>query len=109
MHPAPDRSFSRTMSDSDSPHVNPAKCLIKTTKEKGRGVYGLSLFFFFKQKTAYEIAIAQHPAEIGYYGVVTAYAHLTGQSVPPLIGTGFTVIDKSNIDDPKVKKFIYSD
>jgi ribose transport system substrate-binding protein len=41
--------------------------------------------------------------------VVTAYAHLTGQSVPPLIGTGFTVIDKSNVDDPNVKKFIYSD
>jgi ribose transport system substrate-binding protein len=56
-----------------------------------------------------DIAIAQHPAEIGFYGVMTAYAHLTGQSVPPLIGTGFTVIDKSNIDDPKVKKFIYSD
>ncbi len=56
-----------------------------------------------------DIAIAQHPAEIGFYGVVTAYGHLTGQSVPPLIGTGFTVIDKSNIDDPKVKKFIYSD
>jgi ribose transport system substrate-binding protein len=56
-----------------------------------------------------DIAIAQHPAEIGFYGVVTAYAHLTGQSVPPLIGTGFTVIDKSNIDDPNVKKFIYSD
>jgi ribose transport system substrate-binding protein len=56
-----------------------------------------------------DIAIAQHPAEIGFYGVVTAYAHLTGQSGPPLIGTGFTVIDKSNIDDPKVKKFIYSD
>ena len=56
-----------------------------------------------------DIAIAQHPAEIGFYGVVTAFAHLTGHSVPPLIGTGFTVIDKSNIDDPKVKKFIYSD
>jgi len=56
-----------------------------------------------------DIAIAQHPAEIGFYGVVTAYAHLTGQSVPPLIGTGFTVIDKSNVDDPNVKKFIYSD
>jgi ribose transport system substrate-binding protein len=56
-----------------------------------------------------DIAIAQHPAEIGYFGVVSAYAHLTGQSVPPLIGTGFTVIDKSNIEDPKVKRFIYSD
>jgi ribose transport system substrate-binding protein len=56
-----------------------------------------------------DIAIAQHPAEIGYFGVVAAYAHLTGQSVPTLIGTGFTVIDKNNVDDPNVKRFIYSD
>jgi ribose transport system substrate-binding protein len=56
-----------------------------------------------------DIAIAQHPAEIGYFGVVAAFAHLTGQSVPALIGTGFTVIDKSNIDDPNVKRYIYSD
>ncbi|WP_315972583.1 ABC transporter substrate-binding protein [Rhizobium sp. NRK18] len=56
-----------------------------------------------------DLAIAQHPAEIGYYGVVTAYAHLTGNSVPTAIGTGFTVIDKANVDDPNVAKFIYSD
>jgi ribose transport system substrate-binding protein len=56
-----------------------------------------------------DIAIAQHPAEIGYFGVVAAYAHLTGQSVPTLIGTGFTVIDKNNVDDPNVKRYIYSD
>jgi ribose transport system substrate-binding protein len=56
-----------------------------------------------------DIAIAQHPAEIGYFGVVAAYAYLTGQSIPTLIGTGFTVIDKSNVDDPNVKRFIYSD
>lgn len=56
-----------------------------------------------------DIAIAQHPAEIGFFGVVAAYAHLTGQSIPTLIGTGFTVIDKSNVDDPNVKRFIYSD
>lgn len=55
-----------------------------------------------------DIAIAQHPAEIGYYGVVTAYAHITGQSVPPAIGTGFTVIDSANVDDPEIQKFIYS-
>jgi len=55
----------------------------------------------------FEIAIAQHPAEIGYYGVVTAYAYLTGNSVPTLIGTGFTVMTKDNIDDPDVKKFLY--
>ncbi|MGI9332936.1 MAG: ABC transporter substrate-binding protein [Gammaproteobacteria bacterium] len=56
-----------------------------------------------------DMAIAQHPAEIGYYGVVTAYATLTGQSIPTSIGTGFTVMDASNIDDPEVQKFIYSD
>ncbi|MEZ5669342.1 MAG: ABC transporter substrate-binding protein [Alphaproteobacteria bacterium] len=56
-----------------------------------------------------DMAIAQHPAEIGYYGVVSAYAHLTGQSIPIAIGTGFTVIDASNVDDPEVQKFIYSE
>lgn len=52
-------------------------------------------------------AIAQHPAEIGFYGVMSAYAHLTGQSIPTTIGTGFTVMDKSNIDRPEVAKFVY--
>ncbi len=56
-----------------------------------------------------DMAIAQHPAEIGYYGVMSAYAHLTGQSVPPLIGTGFTVITKDNVADEDVAKFIYSE
>lgn len=56
-----------------------------------------------------DVAIAQHPAEIGYYGVVSAYAHLSGQSIPVSIGTGFTVIDKNNVADPNVAKYIYSD
>ena len=56
-----------------------------------------------------DMAIAQHPAEIGYYGVMTAYAHLTGQSVPPMIGTGFTVITADNVDEPEVARYIYSD
>lgn len=56
-----------------------------------------------------DVAIAQHPAEIGYYGVVSAYAHLTGHSIPVNIGTGFTIMDKSNIDDPEVAKYIYSE
>jgi ribose transport system substrate-binding protein len=56
-----------------------------------------------------DVAIAQHPAEIGYYGVVSAYAHITGQSIPTLIGTGFTVIDKDNVSDPDVAKYVYSD
>ena len=56
-----------------------------------------------------DAVIAQHPSEIGYYGVMSAYAHLTGQSIPVLIGTGFTEMDKSNIDQPDVAKFIYKD
>ena len=56
-----------------------------------------------------DVAIAQHPAEIGYYGVMSAYAHLTGNSIPVSIGTGFTIMDKSNIDDPNVSKYLYSE
>lgn len=56
-----------------------------------------------------DVAIAQHPAEIGYYGVVSAFAHLTGQSIPVAIGTGFTIIDKANVGDPNVAKYVYSD
>ena len=56
-----------------------------------------------------DAAIAQHPAEIGYFGVMAAYAVLTGQSVPTSIGTGFTVINADNVDDPEIQKFIYSE
>ena len=40
---------------------------------------------------------------------MAAYAHLTGHSIPTAIGTGFTVMDKNNIDDPEVAKFVYSE
>lgn len=56
-----------------------------------------------------DAAIAQHPAEIGYYAVMSAYAHLTGQSVPVTIGTGFTVINADNVGDEDIAKFIYSE
>jgi ribose transport system substrate-binding protein len=56
---------------------------------------------------SFEIAIAQHPAEIGYFGFMAAYANATGNPVPTAIGTGFTVMTKDNIDDPKVQRFIY--
>jgi ribose transport system substrate-binding protein len=56
-----------------------------------------------------DMAIAQHPAEMGYYGVVTAVASLREHSVPAKIGTGFTLMDKSNIDDPNVAKYTYSE
>jgi ribose transport system substrate-binding protein len=56
-----------------------------------------------------DIAIAQHPAEIGYFGVMAAHAYLNGQSVPTEIGTGFTVMTKENVDDPLVSQFLYSE
>jgi ribose transport system substrate-binding protein len=56
-----------------------------------------------------DAAIAQHPAEIGYFGVVAAYAALTGQSIPTSIGTGFTVINADNVDDEDIARFIYSE
>jgi len=54
-----------------------------------------------------DMAIAQHPSEIGYFGVIAAHAILNGQSIPVNIGTGFTVMDKNNIDDPNVSKYLY--
>ena len=44
-----------------------------------------------------DFAVAQHPAEIGYYGVMTAYAVINGQSVPPEIGTGCHHHDQGRI------------
>ena len=55
----------------------------------------------------FELTIAQHPAEIGYFGYMAAYANATGNPVPTAIGTGFTVMTAANIDDPKVSRFIY--
>ncbi len=55
-----------------------------------------------------DIAIAQHPAEIGYFGVMAAHAALSGNSIPTSIGTGFTVLDKTNVDEPAFARFIYS-
>ncbi|MFZ2107614.1 MAG: ABC transporter substrate-binding protein [Roseiarcus sp.] len=55
----------------------------------------------------FELTIAQHPAEIGYFGYMAAYANATGNPAPTAIGTGFTVMTAANIDDPKVSRFIY--
>jgi ribose transport system substrate-binding protein len=55
----------------------------------------------------FTLTIAQHPAEIGYFGYITAFAHVTDNPVPTHIGTGFTVMTAANIDDPKVSRFVY--
>ncbi|MGU7771725.1 ABC transporter substrate-binding protein [Burkholderia sp. MR1-5-21] len=53
-------------------------------------------------------AIAQRPADMGYYGVKFAVTAIRGKPVPPAKATGFVVMDKSNIDDPNVRRFIYA-
>jgi len=55
----------------------------------------------------FELTVAQHPAEIGYFGFIAAYAFVTGNPVPTAIGTGFSVMTKDNIDDPNVSKYLY--
>ena len=55
----------------------------------------------------FELTIAQHPAEIGYFGFMAAYAFVTGNPVPTAIGTGFSVMTKDNIDDPKINWYLY--
>ena len=55
------------------------------------------------------LVIAQKPADMGYLGVAMATAYLDGVgSVPARIGTGYAVIDISNVDDPDVARFIYT-
>lgn len=55
----------------------------------------------------FELTIAQHPAEIGYFGLAAAHAFVTGNPVPTAIGTGFTVMTAANIDNPNVSKYLY--
>ena len=55
-----------------------------------------------------DIAVAQKPSEMGYTGVKYAVDLVRGKAVPASFGTGFVVMDKSNVDDPEVHKFIYS-
>lgn len=56
-----------------------------------------------------DMAIAQHPFDIGYEGVKAAVAAINGEAVETSIGTGFTVMDAGNIDDPDVLARVYSD
>jgi ribose transport system substrate-binding protein len=55
-----------------------------------------------------DIAIAQRPDEIGYYGVKYAADVIRGKKIPTLKSTGFEVLDKTNIDKPDMQQYIYS-
>ncbi|MBV8261829.1 MAG: substrate-binding domain-containing protein [Paraburkholderia sp.] len=55
-----------------------------------------------------DYAIAQRPADMGYYGVKYAVDAIRGKAIPKEKSTGFVVMDKSNIDNADVKQYIYS-
>ncbi|MGU7771722.1 hypothetical protein ACV229_16300 [Burkholderia sp. MR1-5-21] len=50
-----------------------------------------------------DYAIAQRPAEMGYYGVKFAVDAIRGKPIPPAKATGVVVMNKSNIDDPNIR------
>ncbi|WP_433705590.1 ABC transporter substrate-binding protein [Paraburkholderia sacchari] len=54
------------------------------------------------------IAIAQRPYDMGYYTVKFAADAIRGKKVPVYQSTGFVVLDKSNVDMPEMKVYIYS-
>ena len=55
------------------------------------------------------LVIAQKPFDMGYLAVAMAMADNSGvTSIPKHITTGFAVIDKTNVADPEVARFIYS-
>jgi ribose transport system substrate-binding protein len=55
-----------------------------------------------------DIAIAQRPDDIGYFGVKYAVEALRGKKIPVYKGTDFVILDKSNIDQPEMHAHIYS-
>ncbi len=50
-----------------------------------------------------DVAIAQKPSEMGYVGVKFASDLIKGKTIPAWQGTGFVVMDKSNIDQEDVR------
>jgi ribose transport system substrate-binding protein len=59
--------------------------------------------------TTVDLVIAQKPADMGYFAVEMAMAHLNGvTSIPRHIPTGYQVITRDNMNDPAVMKFFYT-
>ena len=52
-------------------------------------------------------AITQNPVGIGYETVKAAVAALNGETLEPVIDTGFYYYDQSNIDDPEIQALLY--
>jgi len=52
-------------------------------------------------------AITQNPVGIGYETVKAAVAALKGETLEPVIDTGFYYYDATNIDSPEIKAVVY--
>ncbi|ODT83979.1 MAG: BMP family ABC transporter substrate-binding protein [Pelagibacterium sp. SCN 64-44] len=52
-------------------------------------------------------AITQNPVGIGYQTVQAAVAALKGESLPPVIDTGFYFYDAKNMDSPEIAAVLY--
>lgn len=54
------------------------------------------------------LVLAQKPFDMGYMAVMFAVADAGGvTSLPKKVETGFAIIDKNNVDNPDVARFIY--
>jgi ribose transport system substrate-binding protein len=54
------------------------------------------------------LVLAQKPFDMGYMAVQFAAADAAGvTSLPKKVETGFAIIDKNNVDDPAIARFIY--
>jgi len=54
------------------------------------------------------LVLAQKPFDMGYLAVMFAQADAAGvTSLPRRVETGFAIIDKENVKDPAVARFIY--
>jgi len=59
-------------------------------------------------KGVVSLVLAQKPYDMGYMAVQFAVADAAGvTSLPRRVETGFAIIDKDNVKDPKVARFIY--
>lgn len=43
--------------------------------------------------------VEQNPYNMGYEAVMAAYKYMQGETIEPVIDTGVTVIDSSNVDE----------
>ena len=54
------------------------------------------------------LVLAQKPYDMGYMAVQFAVADAAGvTSLPRRVETGFAIIDKENVKDPMIARFIY--